>query len=223
MNKLALAGTLALATVVAHATVYDLATDYSTTTNPLGVWSYGYSNTLNGAFTAFDTYTTPNGYDRWSTNIDALGVYFNPSASTLSFSTVTVPGLQAWLHPGPNGQYAVARFTAPTAGNYSVNVGFFGADVVGTTTDVFVSLNGATQFSDSVSGFASAPTTSFNNSYNLNAGDTLDAIVSWGSNQTYVFDSTAVNFTVDGVPEPMTLVGLGALAAFTAKRRKRSV
>jgi len=216
MKKLVATALTVASPLLALATLYDAHTDFSVGSNPNGVWSYGYSNTLGGAFTAFDSSSTGT-YDRWFTGIDALGVY--NTVSGIAIGTVSVPANQLWMHPGPGGQYSILRFTAPTTTNYTISTGFFGCDFVGpTTTDVNVFFNNTIIFSDTVSTFATLPTTSFVFPLALSAGDTIDVAVGTSGNG-YSFDSTGVNFSMESVPEPVTLVGLGALALVARRRR----
>ena len=78
-------------------------------TNPSGVWTYGYASTVGGAVTNFSDYfadPAPQANGQlagWVTSgVDNfLGTYKSPAAGEIL------------LHPGPTGQYAVLRFTAP--------------------------------------------------------------------------------------------------------------
>lgn len=216
MKKLLATALTAVSPLLAMAALYDAHTDFSVASNPNGVWSYGYSTTLGGTFTPFDLWTGGS-YDRWFTSIDALGVYDTDSG--IFQGSVSVPANQLWLHPGPNGQYAVLRFTTPTTGSYNLAAGFFGVDFQGpTTTDVNIFLNNSIIFSDKVSTFATSPTTSFAFPLALTAGDTIDVAVGTQGNG-YFFDSTAVNLSIETVPEPASLLVLGGLVAL-ARRRK---
>ncbi|MBX3112083.1 MAG: PEP-CTERM sorting domain-containing protein [Fimbriimonadaceae bacterium] len=214
--KRILAAALVLSPLSSFATVYDAHTDFSLATNPNGVWSYGYANTLGGSFTSFDQ-TSTGSYDRWFTGIDSLGVY--DTVSGVTFSTLVVPAAQLWMHPGPNAQYAVLRFTAPTTATYNLSAGFFGVDNVGpTTTDVHVSHNNVLVFSGVVNSFSSSPTTGYVAPLSLSAGDTVDVAVGTNGNG-YVFDSTAVNLSLESVPEPTSLLALGGLALLVRRRK----
>lgn len=102
------------------------------------------------------------------------------------------------LHPGPNGERSVVRWTATASGTYEVAGRFQGIDTAGTTTDVLVTKNGATEFSGAVGSYgAQAP---FALSVTLAAGDVLEFSVGYGANGTYNDDSTglAVSITPAG-------------------------
>lgn len=207
---------------VCQAATFD-AYDGFTSSNPNGPWSFGYQTTLNGTFNLFEQYGTPiTNLNQWTTTgIDSLSVSQNTSASANNFGTISIPGETLDMHPGPNGQFAVIRFTAPSDGLFQVDLGFFGCDFAGpTTTDVHLAHNGIDVWSSTVTTFGTTPSTSYMGGINLLAGDTLDAIVGFG-NGSYAYDSTGVVYAVEGVPEPTSLVTL-TLAATALMRRRRA-
>lgn len=134
-------------------------------------------------------------------------------------TTVFAPGALS-LHPGPQGEVEVLRFTAPSAGQYLINGAFFGQDYVGpTTTDVHILLNGTSIFDGVVSDYdVSHP---FSTTVTLAAGSHLDFAVGVGSNQSYLYDSTGLSATITSVPEPTTLALAGATAGLLCLFRSR--
>ncbi|MBS1707381.1 MAG: PEP-CTERM sorting domain-containing protein [Armatimonadetes bacterium] len=218
MLRLTLLAGLALAAASSFATVFDAYNDFSISNNPNGVWRYGYSNTLGGAFVPL-TVNTPGNPDAWlDPFIASLGVYHTTPGFLIG--TVSSPPNQMILHPGPNAQYAVLRFVAPGTGVFNFTAGFFGVDFVGpTTTDVHILQNNAVIGNGAINTFATSPSIIFGGPVSLNTGDTLDVAVGFGGN-SYLFDSTAVNYRIEGVPEPVTLVGLGGLALLARRRRR---
>jgi hypothetical protein len=127
------------------------------------------------------------------------------------------------MHPGPNGEYSLVRFTAPYASAFQLVTSFTGIDFVGpTTTDVHVLLNSAPIFNGAVAGFGTGP--SFTTSLTLAKGDTVDFAVGFGTDGTYNFDSTGIAATLSSVPEPalsiLLALGLAGLGVVAARRKK---
>jgi len=138
------AAVVELIAMTSNARVYDVAADFSTNSNPNGVWSYGYSTTLAGPVTLHNERGNLAGLDYWRTDIwlGVPGVYFNPGHSTVTNNTLVLGPRQLSFHPGPNGEFCLIRFTAPTNGQYQVSGVFTGVDTDGTTTDVHILVNG---------------------------------------------------------------------------------
>jgi len=170
---------MAVSLTVAHPASFNPALDFSFTENPNGPWSYGYSQTLGGAFIPHATSGGGNGLDFWNTDI-SIGLPWivrNSSAFPINWAgtTMLAPGSLS-LHPGPNGQVAILRFLVPSDGQYLVSGAFFGQDYIGpTTTDVHLLLNGTSIFDDVVSDYdISHP---FGTTVTLAAGSYLDFAV----------------------------------------------
>lgn len=199
---------------------YNASDAFTTNSNPNGVWSYGYSATLGDTVVPFFEQGNWGGLDFWRSNIwlNVPGVYHNPSSQTITNPTGTVvltPG-QLAFHPGPNGEFAVIRFTVPTDDTYQILAGFAGADIQGTTTDVHLLLNGSPQRSGLVNGFGPGSGLNINTNLSLRAGDHLDFAVGRGANNEFSFDSTTVAIQICAttnqppgscVPAPSGLVG----------------
>lgn len=174
----------------------DLALDFSSTVNPKGAWTFGYTlgspNGDAGALVPFTTHTQSMGVDLWldptHVNLDAPSVFHN--ASTVAVNGVG-PG-EAALHPGSVEEYAVARWTAPFAGKVAVKVQFKEGDQ-GDTNGLLLH-NGVVVFSE-----ASTSTNAVHDvEVTLAKGDTLDVAV--GNKGDFTYDSTPVIFSIHTAP-----------------------
>ena len=200
----------------AHAQAFNAAQDFSATNNPNGVWSYGYETTLGATLNLYTNHFDPASNTKGWNDPIALGVpaiWENFGTSPEAFADViAVPG-QLDFHPGPDDEFSVVRFTAPTAGLYDLNVGFAPVTTNGTTTDVHILQNGASLFSGLVTGTYSAPTSapSFTGVLTLQPGDTVDFAVGYGTNGNFYDDSTGFTGGVNPVPEASSEVSLGLL------------
>ena len=103
---------------------------------------------------------------------------------------------QLAFHPGPSGEFSVIRWTAPTTATVSIAGSFTGTDCCATTTDVHVLRNGVSLFDNSVNGFGA--TVSFSATVSIQAGDTIDFIVGFGSDGNFFNDSTGLDAVISG-------------------------
>ena len=207
-------------------TIHDVAADFSSTSNPNGVWSYGFSTTLGSAFTLGSTHGNAYGIDYWVNDytVAAPSVTHNGTVSPITFSTATWQPGQLGFHPGANGVNCVIRFTTPTHSPFLLDATFSGLDFAGkTTTDVHILLNGVSIFDGIVNGFGAGSGPSFNTTLALNAADTVDFTVGFGQDGTHGYDTTGLAATLTPVPEPSTLIliGLGIPAIVCHIRRHR--
>lgn len=98
--------------------------------NPNGVWTYGW---MPWDFSVFVPFTTSKlndlnwalWYQEGMSADDTPGIGKNQGRTT---RLGVAPG-QLTLHPGPCGEAAVLRFTAPTAGQYDIDAKFFPGDI----------------------------------------------------------------------------------------------
>ena len=186
----------AATSAAAQATSWTAAGDFSAMSNPNGAWSYGWSVSRGSAFTLDTVATTVSGIDVWnysSTQVEP-DVFHNGTSDTIApGGTNPIPPGGLAFHPGPSGQNAVVRWTAPSTGSYVIEATFTGRDNArGTTTDVAVLSNGAELWSGEVTGYLA--TQSYPASrLNLNAGDTVDFTVGFGIDLNYSYDSTGLS------------------------------
>jgi hypothetical protein len=234
---------MALATPAVAAVNYDAVADFSSTQPAAGVWSYGSSDSLVSpiVFTQYNNYDTNyfgtggpqdagvSGAQGWYTAGSPSGlptVLKNYSGSNMTVSTITdwSPSLLL-LHPGSAGQVSIVRFTAPTAGSYTVTGEFTGLDSTSTDVHALVSVAGNVValpgFNGAVTGFGAAQPFSFTAS--LAQGETIDFAVGTDGNG-FNNDSTGFNATI--TPEPgfygILALGIGGLALAGIRRRRQA-
>ena len=180
----------------ARGVTYDVAADFSTSSNPNGVWSYGYALTLGGSFTLYNQAGSTLGIDYWSLSGGVPDVAHNSTPNPVSLGTPLFAPYQAALHPGQYGEYSIFRFTAPVAGSYQLQTSFSGIDTNGTTTDVHVLTNDAVIFSGSVNGFGPGTGPGLVTNLVLQANDRVDFAVGYGSDGNYFDDATGIQATL---------------------------
>ncbi len=183
----------------ASSVVYNNASGFSITGNPNGVWSYGYlspgASPDSSTFTPYTNSGTSGGLEEWWDSSNPPAIFDNPTSGVLNYGTGVLQPGEAGFHPGPGGQYSVYRFTAPATGSYSVSAVFTGIDdAEGTTTDVHVLDDGTSLFQGNVNGYLD--TSSYTRNVNLTTGDTIDFAVGFGSDGSFLFDSTGLDATV---------------------------
>ena len=108
--------------------------------------------------------------------IKALGITWQPG--------------QLAFHPGPNGEYAVVRWTAPAADTLELSA-LFQSIAEAATTDVHLLHNGQPLFDSFINLQGKGPEARFGATVAVKAGDTLDAVCGWG-NHDYGADTTAL-------------------------------
>jgi hypothetical protein len=132
---------------------------------------------------------------------------FNTTTNLLSINSgqFQVPGETVDIIPGATGTYAVARFFAPLSGPHRLSGKFLGleaafSDVPATRTDVHVLHNSTNSlFNEMVIGQFTEK--SFDVIVQLNAGDTVDFAVGYGSGFRGNFgDSTGLSATIVLMP-----------------------
>jgi len=183
------------------ATTFSLAGDFSPTANPNGPWSYGFKPVA-GAFTLYDYPFNSSGLDLWGHSVvrslNAPSIQHNGTGHAIinppAAPCVTWQPGQITLHPGPDGQQSIARFTVPDTGVFQISATFALADQCSTTTDVHVYVNGASSFDCNVD--LSNQSCTYTATESLAAGDTIDFAVGYGSDGNFYFDNTFVDATI---------------------------
>ncbi len=169
----------------------DIVDSYSAVNNPNGQWSYGYKTGLtSAAFIPYgNNFEFAPGLTAWSALNDFSTplVAHNTDSALLNFGggIHLIDGIE--LHPGPNGEVSVARFTVLESGYYSVDGSFSPGDLAFGSTDAHVFIGGQEVFSQDVSGLPVA----FNVPLRfLETGSFIEFVVGWGPNQDFFYDNT---------------------------------
>jgi RNA polymerase sigma factor (sigma-70 family) len=174
-------------------TTYDLSRDFSLTSNPSGVWAYGYVSRLDGPFTPLGfskTIRSENGVriSVWAvsdTNLPSVArVMGNRTAISAGGDFYAPPGT-VYLGAGEDGtprNFAVIRFTVPPerGGRYRIETAVrsqYGGDL-SADADFHVIRNGRELFAQ---GLPPNSSTAYTNTLRLRAGDTIDFAVGRGA------------------------------------------
>lgn len=210
-------------------TVYNLSDDFSTISNPNGPWQYGWVSTIGGSLTLFDEVLYPSyGGDRWNDSTISNTywipqVWKNNSTETLFYWVA--PG-DVMLHPGPSGELATVRFTAPVDGTYSLSGHFNSYNRAYMTKYVY---------SSSTLGLLLSETNSWYNDFSIpdlamQAGSFLDFVVGPTLWNSIAGGDTILSLNITGsfdnpnppvaTPEPGTLMllGIGFLGLASVRR-----
>jgi len=222
-----------LSIAAGHGQTYSISGDYSSTTNPTGVWSYGWIASLGASLNLYTVNFSVPGQSgsnsAWnsgggSTSDPAFGN--NSSGTTYVNGDFTEPTGWAFFAPGVDDtDLSDVRFTAPNAGSYNLNLAFEGAQSEPTDTDVYVFTNGSDLYSANVDGFGGSSEQTYNGTVSLTAGQTVEIAVGHGPGQSIGnYDNTNVQGTITAVPEPSTwgmlIVGAGSMLGFLHRRRR---
>jgi hypothetical protein len=187
-------------------TDFNAVRDFSSTiNNPSQIWQYGYSEVDFTGFTNFELPGSLGVLYSWNRTGFASGMalVFNSSNQNVDYNICTTqqPDVLG-LFPGNDGRKTVLRWKAPAAGIYSVQGRFQNIDT--TSSDISIIQNGNTAqplFADLVD---TAPgtchqttvTKPFSVTVTVNAGDTIDFRVGWGSDNEYSYDGTGLSAVI---------------------------
>lgn len=118
----------------------------------------------------------------------------NSQKYPLSGQGITWQPGQLALHPGPNGESSVVRWTCPGEGTHTIE-GAFAGIAQRTTTDVHVLHNGRSVHNGWINVEGQGNQSIFSESLPLTQGDTLDFVVGFG-NGFYGGDTTALSVRI---------------------------
>jgi len=227
-------------TGLVSATTYDLNADFNYNANPNGVWTFGYYQGagvvpydipdpnmaevtgVNGIRSFKEGVWAPNDYYGWvAKNTNSTDVVVNEWPNQMKWyagkTHLMTPVSVVW------NEWActVARFTAPSDGQYDINIDFLKASLADVAVDAHVYVNGANVLAQRISN-ADVDASYDALGVNLTAGQTVDLLVipvegSGISNGGFII--TQVDATITSVPEPATLVLL-SLGGLLLRRKK---
>jgi len=172
---------------------FDAVRDFSAQSNPNGTWSYGYVTSWGTPFILDDSSgSTWPGISAWWPS--QLGpppdVSHNDTKKQICDETWCIPPKFLHLHPGPNYEIDVLRWTAPDSGTYVFRVKFEGLDWAGPSTIFYI-------VQDSQEVLLQAPVDTYKQvakwnpkPIKLTQGETIDFMVAVGDH--YWCDSTGV-------------------------------
>jgi hypothetical protein len=184
-------------------TRYDAAADFSPVKNPGGAWSYGWMPAGSEDFTLYANARTPFGFPEWTGDFSPdpghpttqPNVLVNNTESAFKVSDTDFQPHRVTCHPGPNNERSVVRWTSPYSGPIQLSAAFEGRAAT-TTTDVSVYHHGSLVFFGAVTGYDVFSRISLSTNLTMMAGDSLDFVVSYGSNGNYSSDTTQVDATI---------------------------
>ena len=175
---------------------YNIVRDWSSEYNPYGVWSCGYKTDWSTPF-ALDAVAGSNwpGISGWWPSIvgDQPEIRHNDTKKKICGQTWCVPTNYIAMHPGPNGEFSVLRWTAPATGLYGLHVLYEGLDWSFPTSSTFsvVHDSNGVLIKTQVGNYGQR--SAFNpRPMKLAKGETLDFMVGWGMDGNYYGDSTGV-------------------------------
>lgn len=219
--------TLAMSAQSAEAeTIFDPAADFNSASNPNGVWSYGWSQTLTSSFHLFPNSSPNEWFDATNDFGDSPNISKH-SGPAFDNGNIDAPAgtYLAFTFGGLDGHdYSHLIFTAPTSAEYAISLTLLAIqrDI---SADVQILNNGASLLSDVF--LVDQQKASYSGSLFLHAGDTID--VADGPNGIPFLHpgSVAIFGTItqdpSAVPQPSSLVmlaGAGVVAGIGVAARR---
>jgi hypothetical protein len=196
---IALAILVSILAVPVSSTTWNLADDWSSTSNQSGAWTYGFAGSIASGYTfipmpAFNN-TAIGGFQLWHSGAGDLTPLIgkNVTSSPQAIGPMVPPG-KVVMHPSDSNQPAIARWTAPATGNYSIDVVFHYLDTAQDGTDPHIIKNTTESLASGLCTPAS-PYMSYTQVQHLTAGETLDFCIGRGGAHYYA-DATQVDLTI---------------------------
>jgi hypothetical protein len=210
-------------------TIYDAVKDFSISSNPNGAWSYLYDP---GTGPQLLTQTAVNygatGVDAWLNGLSgaqAAGTMKNTTASTVTISgTVVLPPDLLNMDPVGN-KSDITRWTAPSAGTWSISGLFQGVDTSQHSHTVEVLENSTTILLTPTTISTYGQIVNISANVSLAKGDTIDFIVNGATVFTDLGTGLSATIQLASVPEPSTIAlavlgGVTLAGGFYCRRRK---
>jgi hypothetical protein len=169
---------------------FDPASDFSTTENPHGVWTFGWSTELAGPLHIYETCSDSNWLSKALLSLGCPHVAFNSTDSMAN----DIPPHTMHMHPGPQSQFSHCVFTAPVSGLYDIQATFTAISTGG--PHIYVLHNGLQISSSRLK--RGKPWEFSSESLDLGPGDTIDVVVGVGPDKVYFSDETAFSLKITG-------------------------
>jgi hypothetical protein len=121
---------------------WNAVSDFSITSNPHGVWGYGWATSVGGMFTSLATPQDPclglTGLICWWNGISSVPngaqIIRNTTQEPIDYLTIVAPQDMLWLAVESN--EVIVRWTAPATGIYLISGSFTGIDTHGASVNV---------------------------------------------------------------------------------------
>ncbi|MEE9910189.1 MAG: carboxypeptidase-like regulatory domain-containing protein [Deltaproteobacteria bacterium] len=169
--------------------IYNIATDLSGTSNPSGVWSYGWSSTLSSPLHLFTSASTTSLFKIiWS------DPKVDPTFPLVGVLNREVQPRVIALHPGRYHEYAHIVWTAPATGKCSLATEFSALDKA--TTDVHIVHNNVPIYNNMISGYNDKK--SYTSMITVHKGDVIDFAVG-EANGNAMYDTTGISIEISYV------------------------
>jgi len=123
-------------------------------------------------------------------------ITYNATQGTIRSLGVTWEPGRLGLHPGPNGEMSILRWTAPAAGQYTISA-TFASIAAKATTDVHVLHNGKSLLSSFINLNGQGDKATCRKTVTAEKGETIDFVVGWG-NRSHGADSTGLEARIEG-------------------------
>jgi hypothetical protein len=176
--------------------VWDVANDFSASSNPTGVWSYGWKATPGGTLNLYDTvgrFSENMGSELWMDSSHADDAYRHTPDVYKNFGPTTAYGVlpgEVAIHPSWLNEPSVIRWTSPITGQISVTGSFGAGDSGAMSYFIYV---GNTQIFYKPLDPGSEP---FSFTQAVTAGTTIDFMVG----EAYWYGSTPLHATIQELP-----------------------
>ncbi|MCL5099105.1 MAG: carboxypeptidase regulatory-like domain-containing protein [Candidatus Omnitrophica bacterium] len=191
---LSILGCLSLAAFCSGIETWDACRDFAVDSNPAGPWAYGWEDADGQHFTAYNgSGKSPEGLDCWwSDHWTTVGGIIARTHSDLYLANgFRFPPRQLAMHPGPQGQRAALRWTAPSTCALWLQAQFAGLHA-STTTDVHICHNGTELFAGNIRGQMGVNHQTF---LKVQKNDTIDFTVGYGGD-AYTCDYTGAQISL---------------------------
>lgn len=218
-----------LAITLTSTSNWDLGSSFSTSSNPNGLWSYGWLPSIGGTFTTFSSLansapTTMPDTRWWVVPGEGTSVWDwahgtvckNLSGST-NYSNNDAVFLEAGMadfYAGSSSRHTAIRWTAPFSCAVEVNGRFTGQYnyLTNCNADVHIAKNGTSFYNGHVNGFAGKSVNNYTDSNGTSPVQTYIGLVSVNSGDVIDFINSGTGAPFLGVSGSVTAVSTGTIS-----------